>query len=81
MDVDTVSKKNSHEIILNRFREEEIDILIGTQMVVKGHHFPNVTLVGVVAADSSLKKYPPSSGWIPAQITEWLWSKLKRLGQ
>ena len=54
MDVDTVSKKNSHEMILNRFREEEIDILIGTQMVVKGHHFPNVTLVGVVAADSSL---------------------------
>lgn len=54
MDVDTVSKKNSHEMILNRFKEEEIDILIGTQMVVKGHHFPNVTLVGVVAADSSL---------------------------
>ena len=54
MDVDTVSKKNSHEMILNKFKEEEIDILIGTQMVVKGHHFPNVTLVGVVAADSSL---------------------------
>ena len=54
MDVDTVTKKNSHEKILNKFREENIDILIGTQMVVKGHHFPNVTLVGVIAADSSL---------------------------
>ncbi len=54
MDVDTVSKKNSHEEILNKFRKENIDILIGTQMVVKGHHFPNVTLVGVIAADGSL---------------------------
>lgn len=54
MDVDTVSKKNSHEEILDKFRNENIDILIGTQMVVKGHHFPNVTLVGVIAADSSL---------------------------
>ena len=54
MDVDTVTKKNSHEEILNKFKNEDIDILIGTQMVVKGHHFPKVTLVGVVAADSSL---------------------------
>ena len=54
MDVDTVSKKNSHEEILNKFKNENIDILIGTQMVVKGHHFPKVTLVGVIAADSSL---------------------------
>ena len=54
MDVDTVTKKNSHEQILNKFKDENIDILIGTQMVVKGHHFPNVTLVGVIAADSSL---------------------------
>ena len=54
MDIDTVTKKNSHEQILNRFKNENIDILIGTQMVVKGHHFPNVTLVGVIAADSSL---------------------------
>ena len=45
MDVDTVTKKNSHEEILNKFKNENIDILIGTQMVVKGHHFPNVTLV------------------------------------
>lgn len=54
MDVDTVTKKNSHEKILNKFRDENIDILVGTQMVVKGHHFPNVTLVGVIAADASL---------------------------
>ena len=52
MDIDTVTKKNSHEEILNRFKKENMDILIGTQMVVKGHHFPNVTLVGVMAADS-----------------------------
>ena len=54
MDIDTVTKKNSHEDILNRFKNDGIDILIGTQMVVKGHDFPNVTLVGVIAADSSL---------------------------
>ncbi len=54
MDVDTVSKKNSHEEILSKFKNENIDILIGTQMVVKGHHFPNVTLVGVIAADTNL---------------------------
>ena len=54
MDVDTILKKNSHEQILEKFQKDNIDILIGTQMVVKGHHFPNVTLVGVIAADSSL---------------------------
>jgi len=54
MDVDTVTKKNSHEEILEKFKNENIDILIGTQMIVKGHHFPNVTLVGVIAADTSL---------------------------
>lgn len=54
MDVDTVTKKNSHEDILNKFKNENINILIGTQMVVKGHHFPKVTLVGVIAADGSL---------------------------
>ena len=54
MDIDTVTKKDSHEKILNEFKNNNIDILIGTQMIVKGHHFPNVTLVGVIAADSSL---------------------------
>ena len=56
MDIDTITKKNSHEEILTKFKEENIDILIGTQMVVKGHHFPRVTLVGVIAADSSLNQ-------------------------
>lgn len=54
MDIDTVGKKNSYEEILGKFRDENIDILVGTQMVVKGHHFPNVTLVGVVSADGAL---------------------------
>lgn len=54
MDIDTISKKDSHEQILNKFKDENVDILIGTQMIVKGHHFPNVTLVGVIAADTSL---------------------------
>lgn len=54
MDMDTTSNKNSHEAILNRFRDEKIDILVGTQMVTKGLDFKNVTLVGVMAADLSL---------------------------
>ncbi len=54
MDIDTTQKKNAHEIILNKFRDEKIDILLGTQMITKGHDFSNVTLVGVLAADSSL---------------------------
>lgn len=54
MDIDAVTKKNSHEEILEKFNKDKIDILIGTQMIVKGHHFPNVTLVGVVSADGSL---------------------------
>ncbi len=54
MDGDTTSGKNSHEAILNRFQSEKIPILLGTQMVTKGLDFPNVTLVGVLAADISL---------------------------
>lgn len=54
MDADTTSKKGAHEEILQAFSEGEADILIGTQMIVKGHDFPRVTLVGVVAADLSL---------------------------
>jgi primosomal protein N' (replication factor Y) len=54
MDMDTTSKKGGHEEILTAFSEGEADILIGTQMIVKGHDFPNVTLVGVLAADLSL---------------------------
>lgn len=54
MDLDTTSKKDSYENILSAFANGEADILIGTQMIVKGHDFPNVTLVGVIAADLSL---------------------------
>ncbi len=54
MDMDTTSTKNSHSRILESFRKKEADILLGTQMVTKGHDFPDVTLVGVMNADSSL---------------------------
>jgi primosomal protein N' (replication factor Y) len=54
MDMDTTRKKDGHEKILSAFANEEADILVGTQMIVKGHDFPNVTLVGVLAADMSL---------------------------
>lgn len=54
MDLDTTSKKGSHQEILSAFARGEADILIGTQMIVKGHDFPNVTLVGALAADLSL---------------------------
>ena len=54
MDVDTTGKKQSHQQILDRFEKEKIDILIGTQMVTKGLDFENVTLVGVVSADTML---------------------------
>ncbi len=54
MDLDTTRKKDGYEKILSAFAREEADILIGTQMIVKGHDFPGVTLVGVLAADMSL---------------------------
>lgn len=54
MDADTTKQKDSYEEILSAFSNREADILIGTQMIVKGHDFPNVTLVGILAADMSL---------------------------
>lgn len=54
MDTDTTKNKDGHEKILSAFANYEADILIGTQMIVKGHDFANVTLVGVLAADLSL---------------------------
>lgn len=54
MDADTTKTKDSYEDILSRFANEEADILVGTQMIVKGHDFPKVTLVGILAADMSL---------------------------
>lgn len=54
MDADTTREKESYEKILDAFSNEEADILVGTQMIVKGHDFPKVTLVGILAADLSL---------------------------
>lgn len=54
MDVDTTSRKGAHEKLLNQFGRGEADILLGTQMIAKGLDFKNVTLVGVIAADSML---------------------------
>ena len=56
MDADTTKTKESYEKILSAFADEKADILVGTQMIVKGHDFPNVTLVGVLAADLSLNQ-------------------------
>ncbi len=56
MDADTTRTKESYEKILSAFADEKADILVGTQMIVKGHDFPNVTLVGILAADLSLNQ-------------------------
>lgn len=54
MDRDTIQKKHDHEEIFKQFRSHKADVLIGTQMIAKGFHFPSVTLVGVLNIDSSL---------------------------
>ena len=54
MDTDTTTTKSAYEKMLGQFRAREADVLLGTQMVTKGHDFPAVTLVGVLSADSSL---------------------------
>jgi primosomal protein N' (replication factor Y) len=65
MDADTVSAANTHEMILDRFKNEHIPVLIGTQMVAKGLNLPDVTLVGVLDADLSLY----SDGFRAAETT------------
>ena len=62
MDLDTTRTKGSYDAILSSFASHEADILIGTQMIVKGHDFPDVTLVGVVSADLSLNESDFRSG-------------------
>ena len=62
MDMDTTGAKNSHEKILKTFERDKIDILIGTQMVAKGLDFENVTLVGVITADTMLHIHDFRSG-------------------
>lgn len=54
MDADSITQKLSHDEIISDFHDHKADILIGTQMITKGHDFPDVTLVGVVMADTSL---------------------------
>lgn len=54
MDVDTTTRKNSHQELLAEFSQKKTQVLLGTQMIAKGLDFPNVTLVGVIAADTSL---------------------------
>ena len=65
MDADTVNAVNTHEKILDRFRNEKVPVLIGTQMVAKGLNLPDVTLVGVLDADMSLY----CGGWRSAETT------------
>ena len=62
MDADTTKEKESYEKILSTFANEGADILVGTQMIVKGHDFPKVTLVGILAADLSLNVSDYRSG-------------------
>ena len=54
MDLDTTKTKDSHENIIRKFNEEDVDVLIGTQMVTKGHHFPKAIFSCVLFADQML---------------------------
>lgn len=68
MDADTTKRKHGHEEILKTFSKGEADILLGTQMIVKGHDYPNVTLVGILAADLSLYGQDYRSGETTFQL-------------
>ena len=77
MDLDTTTGKSGHADILEKFAAGGGDILLGTQMVAKGHHYPNVTVVGVLSADAGLNwhKYFQTGGksmprWISASISK-----------
>ena len=54
MDFDTIRNKNAHDVIIQQFEQHKLDVLVGTQMVVKGLHFDNVDVVGIVDADGLL---------------------------
>src|SRR6188508_3824746 len=54
MDIDTVRGKNAHDVLIQQFEQQRIDILVGTQMVVKGLDFDHVSLVGILDADGLL---------------------------
>jgi primosomal protein N' (replication factor Y) len=54
MDRDTTSRKGSHQTLLQKLADREVDILVGTQMIAKGHDYPGVTLVGILLADATL---------------------------
>ena len=62
MDLDTTREKDGHEKILSAFANGEADILIGTQMIVKGHDFPHVTLVGILAAERTFQLLTQAAG-------------------
>lgn len=62
MDMDTTKRKHAHEEMLAAFAAGKADILLGTQMIVKGHDYANVTLVGILAADLSLHEQDFRSG-------------------
>jgi len=68
MDFDTTSRKNSHEKILKQFAAGKADILVGTQMIAKGLDFPNVSLVGIIAADISLNAGDFRAGELTFQL-------------
>lgn len=81
MDVDTVSGKDGHYKILSKFAKKEADILVGTQMVAKGHDFPSVTLVGILDADMSLQFEDYRSGERTFQLITQVAGRSGRAGE
>lgn len=81
MDNDTVSGKDGHYKILSRFARREADILVGTQMIAKGHDFPSVTLVGILDADMSLQFSDYRSGERTFQLITQVSGRSGRAGE